>query len=850
MKINRLITLPLAALTALLFAPATAPAQSILLSAGNFAILGGTFISSTGVVGTDIVSGNVGLYPAATTFITGFPPAVVTGGGAIIGTGGETQQAQLDLTKAYNGLLAMPSNVTLSNTDLGGLTLDSGVYTFGGAASQSGALVLDAQGKNHAYWVFQIGTSLTTSINSSVTIINPGSNGGSDDAVFWVAGAAITVGANNAILGNYLAGTSITFGGTTSGNGRALAMAGVTLAANPVNSQGGPSGSDYTGGLMYNASGAVVPTPPIFTTQPTNQSVTTGSNATFNVAASNSPTIQWQRQAFGTLTYVNLTNSGAYSNVTTTTLTITNTTLVMSGDQFRAVATNGGGNATSTSALLTVTTPLPIFSVQPISENVTTGANTTFTVLASGGATYQWQREPFGTLVFSNITDGGAYTGSNTTTLSVDNTTLVMSGDQFQAVATNAGGNTTSTTALLTVQGSVTPLPIFTTQPISENVTTGSNATFTAVASGAVSYQWQREAFGNLTYANLTNTGAYSNVTGTVLSVTNTTLVMSGDQFRAVATNVGGSTTSTSALLTVTTPLPIFSAQPTNQSGFVGFNATFSALANGNATYQWQREPAGNLIYANLTNTGAYSNVTGTTLSVTNTTYLMNGDQFRVVATNLGGSTSSTSALLTVIVPVPTITTQPGNQTAVAGMNTTFSVVASGNSTYQWQELAIGSGNYVDLTDTGVFTGTTTGTLSITGATIGMSGDLFRAVATNVGGNVTSDAATLTVISALPVIVQQPVGLIIKVTANAMFTVVATGPGVLTYQWEKNGVKLKNGPRQKQVTTATLLLIHQVFGDAGSYSVVVSNANGSVTSVDARLVVSATALPFIHGSVF
>lgn len=233
---------------------------SILRTAEDFTILGGTAITSTGVVGTVISDGNVGLSPGATTGITGFPPAVIQNG-AIIATGPVTGQARLDLIKAQVGLNGMPSDKILSNVDLGGKTLRPGVYTFSGAASLTGALVLDARGRNGAFWVFQIATSLTTAVDSSVTVINPGSNGGRDCGIFWNAGSGITLGAKNRIAGNYLAGTSITFGGKCSGGGRALARAGVSLDHTDIDALGGPGGSDWGGGLKYNAAGAVVPDP-------------------------------------------------------------------------------------------------------------------------------------------------------------------------------------------------------------------------------------------------------------------------------------------------------------------------------------------------------------------------------------------------------------------------------------------------------------------------------------------------------------------------------------------------------------------------------------------------------------
>lgn len=257
MKLPQLMTLPAVALVALLCSPAHGNAQSILLSAGDFTLLGGTAITSTGTVGTTIRNGNVGLSPGATTGITGFPPAVIVGG-SIIATGGVTAQARLDLIRASVGLAGMPSNANMSTVDLGGTTLAPGVYTFNGAASLNGALTLDAQGQNNVAWVFQIGTALTTSLNSTVTFINLGSNGGSDIGLFWNAGSAVTIGANNQFAGNYLAGTSIVIGGLSYGGGRALALAGITLDTNVVNARGGLAGGDFSGGLKYDLTGAVV----------------------------------------------------------------------------------------------------------------------------------------------------------------------------------------------------------------------------------------------------------------------------------------------------------------------------------------------------------------------------------------------------------------------------------------------------------------------------------------------------------------------------------------------------------------------------------------------------------------
>ena len=272
MNIKHLIPLPVAALAVLFCAPASGTAQSILLTASNYALLGGTAISVGGPGPNSITNGNVGLWTGATTNITGFPPATVSGitraglPAAIVATGAlTTGQAYADLQKVHVGLAGMVSNVNLSNVDLGTVApLSAGVYTFNGTAQLTGALVLDAQGQNNVAWVFQVGTSLTTAANSTVTFINLGSNGGNDLGLFWNTGTAINIGDNNTIAGNYIAGTSVSFTGitTTAGVGgtRALALAAVSFAGpGAINALGG---GGREGGLMYDSNGNIVPIPP------------------------------------------------------------------------------------------------------------------------------------------------------------------------------------------------------------------------------------------------------------------------------------------------------------------------------------------------------------------------------------------------------------------------------------------------------------------------------------------------------------------------------------------------------------------------------------------------------------
>ena len=250
----RSTTLILLAITALAGFPLQAKA-GILGSADSFAVLGGETVTNTGPTA---ITGNLGVYPGSA--ITGFPPGSVSGG-VTHGADAVSLLARNDLTRAYNGLAAMPYDTNLSGADLGGLTLTSGVYHFSSEAQLTGTLTLDAEFKNNAFWVFQIGSKLTTASSSVVNVINLGSNDGYDVGLFWQVGTSTaTLGTDSTFEGNLLALTSINLNtGATILNGRALARNGaVTLDNNIISIVCPNGGPGYNGGLMYDTNGTTV----------------------------------------------------------------------------------------------------------------------------------------------------------------------------------------------------------------------------------------------------------------------------------------------------------------------------------------------------------------------------------------------------------------------------------------------------------------------------------------------------------------------------------------------------------------------------------------------------------------
>ncbi len=528
------------------------------------------------------------------------------------------------------------------------------------------------------------------------------------------------------------------------------------------------------------------------TSQPQGQTVFASSNATFSVTAS----------GFAPLTYQWRLNGANLPAGTSPTLNLSN---VQSGDAggYTVVVSNVLGAVTSSVAVLTLYSP-PAITVQPLSVTNILGGSASFNVTASGSATliYQWQHE------------GTNLPGANSSSFGIGSI-QVQDGGSYQVTVSNLAGVVTSSVATLTVQ---LP-PTMTAQPQSATNITGTTANFSAAASGAapLGYQWRFNG------SPLGDGGRITGASSTALAISG---VVAGDagNYSLVVSNVAGMTTSAVATLTVWVP-PVISSQPQNATNVTGTTANFSATATGTAPlgYQWRFNGA------NLSNGGRISGATSTALAISGIVAGDAGD-YTLVVSNVAGVTTSAVATLTVLIP-PSVTSQPQSATNVAGTTANFSGAASGTSplTYQWRL------NGTKLTDDGRITGASSTALSVSSLTAGDAGN-YTLVVSNVAGMVTSAVATLTV-WVPPAMTSQPQSATNIMGTTANFGATASGTAPLTYQWQYNGAPLSNGGRVSGASTTVLAISGLVAGDAGNYSLVVSNVAGMITSSVASLTV-------------
>lgn len=684
-------------------------------------------------------------------------------------------------------------------------------------------------------------------------------------------------------------GTNLTDGGSISGS--------ATSALTLTNITTGTAGTYSV--IVSNAAGAVPSegavltvtlSPPLITLQPANQTALPGATAIFSVAVVGNAPLSYQWRANTT----NLTDGGNISGSTTSSITISNVSVVNAGT-YSVIVTNALGSATSTNALLNIipaTTPgtalttlysftgandggNPNALIQAANGNFygttqnggTNSAGTVFQMTANGSLTdlYAFTGGNDGASPFARLaqgTDGNFYgttfqgglydngtvfvmgaNGNLTTLLSFIGTngdlpfaglTLGVDGN-FYGASYQGGANGPGSIYKITSNGSLTTLVSFNDSngkfPYAGLIqaTDGNfyGTTFLGGANGNGTV-FKINASGILTTLvsfNITNganpyaglvqgdDGYFYGVTAGGGSNTNGTIfkINSAGNFTNLYSFTGGSDGSR--------PVGgLLLGADGNFYGTTAFGGAYAAgtifrmIPNGALTTIAQFDGYNGANPQAALTQGADGNIYGTTQ---NGGAQGNGTIFRL---------NTTSALQ--------ITSQPISQAAYFGSTVTFNIAVIGAPplAFQWQV------NGTNLTDNGNFSGSATRTLTLNNVTANNAAT-YSVIVSNFLGSAASTNAFLQVIASPPQIIGQPTNLTIAPGAIANFNVAALGNMPLHYQWQLNGTNLTDAGNISGSTTSNLTIINAIEAYNGTFSVIVSNALGSVSSTGAVLAV-------------
>jgi Ice-binding-like len=218
------------------------PSPVVLGAAGNYVILAKSQISN---VPTSAITGNLGLSPAAASFITGFALTVDASGqfstsAQVTGnvyaadyaapTPANLTTAIGNMQTAYTDAAGRPTpdHTELAAGNIGGLTLPPGLYKWSNTVSIPTDVTLT--GGPNDVWIFQIAGGVTQASATKVIL----TGGALAQNVFWQVFGVMDIGTTAHLEGEVLSQTSITLHTGASVNGRLLAQTAVTLASNTV----------------------------------------------------------------------------------------------------------------------------------------------------------------------------------------------------------------------------------------------------------------------------------------------------------------------------------------------------------------------------------------------------------------------------------------------------------------------------------------------------------------------------------------------------------------------------------------------------------------------------------------
>ncbi|WP_165871362.1 reprolysin-like metallopeptidase [Flaviaesturariibacter flavus] len=342
-------------------------------------------------------------------------------------------------------------------------------------------------------------------------------------------------------------------------------------------------------------------------TQPQDAMLCAGGNSGFTVAVTgNSLSYQWQVSTDGGASYANVSNSGVYNGAASNQLSLTGVASGLNNYRYRCVVGSNCPSITSGVALLTVNTA-PALVTDASSTIVCAGQPAGFGLNVSGTAlTYQWQVSTDSGSTYTNIANGGVYSGTTAAALQLGTTQASQNGSLYRCVvAGTCSPGLTSAGKRLTVN---TPVAL-STQPVSAAICAGQGASFAVVATGtAPAYQWQVSTGG----------GGFTNVAGAnnaSLPLNNVAASMNANTYRCIITGAApcGSLQSSVVTLTVN-PVPVVSLQAAPfQSLYPGISTTLSATSTpSSVTYQWSRNgvalaATGNTVPVSIDAVGSYN---------------------------------------------------------------------------------------------------------------------------------------------------------------------------------------------------------------------------------------------------
>lgn len=331
--------------------------------------------------------------------------------------------------------------------------------------------------------------------------------------------------------------------------------------------------------------------------------------------------------------------------------------------------------------------------------------------------------------------------------------------------------------------------PVFSQAPWMGSFRVGASVVIygtTANGEAPIYYQWQRQTASGGAWENLSDGAEYLGSRGTRMTILSTSLAMDGEKYRCVATNAKGQGVSAEIPLRMAMRTPLIVQQPVDAIYKEGGEAVFSVAVQNpeGITYSWTAKDAAGQ-YVELWGLPFVSGKQASTLKLSPVTADIRSWTFYCDLYNALGSVTTRSVSLKDVTP-PVITSHPSDQ-SLNHQLARFSAEASATPEpqYRWQSKT-DNGDWVYLSDGGVFSGTLSQTLLVSSPPAAYNGLRFRCVASNANGSAATRAAVLSteVREDTPRFIRVPGNGLIFDGEPAVFEAEASGAPDPKYLWQ------------------------------------------------------------------
>ena len=539
---------------------------------------------------------------------------------------------------------------------------------------------------------------------------------------------------------------------------------------------------------------------PIINSSPGNVTQCEGENVTLTVSTLYATSHQWLVND-GSGSFQAISDDATYSGTQTAALTISNVSPAQSYYQYKCFVSGDCAPEIYSDPSTLIVNPNPNIQSNPSNIAVCVGNSATFSVSTNGsGLSYQWQSSSNGGASFTNIANGGAYSGAQTSTLTVSNVTSGFDNYEYRCIVSGTcGSDVTSNSAILTVND----LTVLSTQPVDKEECEYADISYSVNATGYnLNYRWQVNTGSG--WNNLNNGGSYSNVTSPSLSISYLDVSLTGNQYRCLITSgCSANIYSDEADLTVSeTPnITITSSEGTDLCDGETSALTISG-GDASYTYQWRRNYSDLIGYNNnnltINQSGAYS----------------------IYAENPTGCSSESDPITINVHSMPNATiTVIGSSEFCEGGYAEL-IVPSGNGySYQWYN------------NSSLVSGATSNSLITT-----ESGNYHAVVNNTYSCESTSGTETI-IVNPLPTVSLSPSN--VEICQGEIGTITSNDNSDYIYQWKQNNLNISGENSNSLEVT-----------ENGMYNVYVMNSitGCSYTSAYVSTVVNALPNPEIQAS--